>query len=41
MLAYRKAREKARQRLEQAEREVKELLTSRQEGILLMLGLVN
>jgi len=41
LLAYRKAREKARQRLEQAEREVKELLTSRQEGILLVLGLVN
>ena len=40
LATYRKAREKARERLDKAEREVKELLTHRQEGILLMMGLV-
>ena len=40
LATYRKAREKARERLDKAEREVKELLTQRQEGILLMMGLV-
>jgi hypothetical protein len=41
LTAYRKAREKARQRLEKAENEVRELLTQRQEGILVMMGLMN
>ena len=39
--AYRTARDKARQKLEDAERELKELLTQRQEGILLMAGILN
>ena len=37
---YRKARDKARERLAAAERDVRELLTQRQEAILLMIGLV-
>jgi hypothetical protein len=37
---YRKAREKARQRVEDAERDLKELLSQRQEGLLVMLGIL-
>jgi len=37
---YRKAREKARQRVANAERELKELLSQRQEAILLMNGML-
>jgi len=37
---YRKAREKARQRVEEAERDLKELLSQRQEGLLVMLGVL-
>jgi hypothetical protein len=37
---YRKAREKARQRVEQAERDLKEVLSQRQEGLLVMLGVL-
>ena len=39
--AYRTARDKARQKLQEAERELKELLTQRQEGILLMAGILS
>jgi len=38
---YRKVRDKARQRLEESERDLRELLSVRQEGILVMLGLLN
>jgi len=37
---YRKAREKARQRVEEAGRDLKELLSQRQEGLLVMLGVL-
>ena len=37
---YRKAREKARGRLAEAERELRELITQRQEAMLVMLGLL-
>jgi len=37
---YRKAREKARQRVEEAGRDLKELLSQRQEGLLVMLGIL-
>ncbi len=39
--AYRRAREKARQKQETAERDLKELLTQRQEAILVMQGLLD
>ena len=41
LVLYRRARDKARERLQAAEREVKELLTQRQEGLLVMLGVLN
>lgn len=39
--AYRKAREQARQKVEKAEQELRELLTLRQEAILVIAGLLN
>ena len=39
--AYRRAREKARLKLETAERELRDLLTQRQEGVLLMAGILS
>jgi hypothetical protein len=40
LFIYRKARDKARQRVEDAERDLKELLSQRQEGLLVMLGIL-
>ena len=41
LTAFRKARDAARQKLDEAERELKDVLTHRQEGVLMMAGLLN